>query len=88
MPIAVLVKFDHYLGPIFLNMPSCVPIPPVTATVNIGNSIHERQQIPFKLAWALTIDKSQGMTLKNAWVDTGKSEKTLGVSYVATCLLL
>ena len=57
-------------------MPSCVPIPSVTATVTIGNSIHERQQIPSKLAWALTIHKSQGMTLKKAWVDIGKGEKT------------
>lgn len=41
LPIAVLVKFDDYCGPSFANMPSCVPIPPVTATVNIENSILE-----------------------------------------------
>ena len=50
LPIAVVVKFDYYSGSVFSNMPSCVPIPPVTATATIGNSIHERQQTPLKLA--------------------------------------
>ena len=36
-----------------------------------------------KLAWALTIHKSQGLTLPKAWIDIGKSERTAGVSYVA-----
>ena len=58
LPITV-VKFDYYPGPLFSNMPSCVPILPVSATVT---SIHERQQIPLKLTCALTIHKSQGMT--------------------------
>ena len=36
-----------------------------------------------KLAWALTIHKSQGLTLKKAWIDIGKKESCLGISYVA-----
>ena len=83
LPIAVLVKFDDYCGPSFANMPSCVPIPSVTATVNIENSILERQQLPLALAWALTIHKSQGMTLEKAWINVGKKETTLGMTYVA-----
>ena len=50
LPIAVLVKFDNYCGPSFSNMPFCVPITPVTATVCVGNSVHERQQLPLTLA--------------------------------------
>lgn len=39
--------------------------------------------MPLKLAWALTIHKSQGLTLKKAWVDLGDSENSLGMTYVA-----
>ena len=42
-----------------------------------------REQLPLKLAWALTIHKSQGLTLPKAWVNIEKSEQTLGITYVA-----
>ena len=84
LPIAVIIKFDDYIGPSISNkIPSLVPIAPVTISVYSGNSVHERQQLPLKLAWALTIHKSQGLTLPQAWVDIGKSEQTLGITYVA-----
>jgi ATP-dependent exoDNAse (exonuclease V) alpha subunit len=35
------------------------------------------------LAWALTIHKSQGMTLDYTWVNVGKKELTVGMTYVA-----
>lgn len=31
----------------------------------------------------MTIHKSQGLTLTNAWIDIGKNGKTPGISYVA-----
>ena len=31
----------------------------------------------------MTIHKSQGLTLKKAWVDLGTSERTVGMTYVA-----
>ena len=84
LPIAVIIKFDDYIGPSTSNkIPSLVSIAPVTISVSSGNSVHERQQLPLKLAWALTIHKSQGLTLPQAWVDIGKSEQTLGITYVA-----
>ncbi|CAB3990332.1 ATP-dependent DNA helicase PIF1-like [Paramuricea clavata] len=83
LPIAVIVRFDDYIGPSFFNRESFVPITPVTAAINIGKTIHERQQLPLTLAWALTIHKSQGMTLDYAWVDIGKKELTIGMTYVA-----
>jgi hypothetical protein len=36
LPVAGLVKFDNCNGHSFANIPSCVPIPPVTATIMLG----------------------------------------------------
>ena len=78
LPIAVIVQYDEYEGP-----SNCVPICPVTVTLQISERYHERHQLPLKLAWALTIHKSQGLILPKAVIDIGKSEKSPGISYVA-----
>ena len=84
LPIAVIVKFNDYTGPsISTTIPGCVPICPITVTSDTLDSVNERQQLPLKLAWAITIHKSQGLTLTKAWIDIGKSERTPGISYVA-----
>ena len=75
LPIAVIVQFHNYRGPSFHDtQPSCVPICPITVSSQTENGFHERQQLPLRLAWALTIHKSQGLTLSKAWIDIGKSE--------------
>ncbi|CAB4020199.1 Hypothetical predicted protein [Paramuricea clavata] len=84
LPIAVIVEFENYRGPVFNeSQPLCIPIYPITVTSQTEIGFHERQQLPLRLAWALTIHKSQGLTLSKAWIDIGKSERTAGVSYVA-----
>ena len=84
LPIAVLVEFDNYRGPVFnVNQPLCIPICPITCKSQTEIGFHERQQLPLRLAWALTIHKSQGLALPKASIDIGKSERTTGVSYVA-----
>ena len=85
LPIAVIVQFDDtYTGPSFRSdIPRSVPIIPQTNESDLYGSSHERQQLPLKLSWAITIHKSQGLTLGKAWVDIGKSEKFTGLTYVA-----
>lgn len=84
LPVSIIVKFDDYSGPsINDSMPAYVPICPITVTSEALDGMHERQQLPLKLVWAITIHKSQGLTLPKAWIDIGHTEKTAGISYVA-----
>ena len=84
LPISVIVKFDNYKGPSFVDtLPNIVPICPIAITADTVSGFHERLQIPLKLSWAITIHKSQGLTLPKAWINLGTSEKTAGITYVA-----
>ena len=42
-----------------------------------------RTQYPLRLAYALTITRSQGQTLEQAVIDLGPNERTLGLAFVA-----
>ncbi|XP_059076743.1 uncharacterized protein LOC131876007 [Cryptomeria japonica] len=69
LPKYVVVEFKNYSGPHWDNVnPKFVPIPPITQG--------SRTQLPLAMAWALTIPKSQGLTLDKATVNIGKAEKT------------
>ncbi|XP_066936565.1 uncharacterized protein [Clytia hemisphaerica] len=52
-------------------------------TSSEDNVQKERMQIPLKLAWSITIHKSQGLTLDKVVVDLGKKESMDGLTYVA-----
>ena len=84
LPIAVLVIFDHYSGPSFLQQHSnCVPIPPITYEWDSDSQRLSRQQLPLQVRYAITIHKSQGQTLPKAVIDIGKAELANGCTFVA-----
>ncbi|XP_066914898.1 ATP-dependent DNA helicase PIF1-like [Clytia hemisphaerica] len=84
LPITIIVKFDKYTGPSFFDdEDNCVPIVPIVETSSEDNIQKERMQIPLKLAWSITIHKSQGLTLDKVVVDLGKKESMDGLTYVA-----
>jgi len=67
MPTFVVVDFPKYIGPPWDERnPTHLPNPAIKR--------NGRAQIPLKMAWDLTIHKSQGMTLPKATIDIGKTE--------------
>ena len=55
----------------------------MTSQSDTHGSEFERQQFPLKLSYAITIHKSQGLTIQKAWIDLGHHESAAGISYVA-----
>ena len=81
LPIAVMVRFDSYSGPTFPD--GTVPITPLRRCWSSSGGQCSRLQLPLKLAWAVTIHKSQGLTLDKVVIDVGKREFSTGLTFVA-----
>ena len=70
-----IVSFDDCIGlPWDIRYPKIVQISPIVR----GN----RKQIPLRMAWALTIHKSQGLTLQRATIDISIAERQ-GLTFTA-----
>ena len=84
LPSIVLMKFDEYNGP---NFPDCdigvIPVFPATRHFEYKGVACSRTQFPLRLAYAITIHKSQGLTLSRAVLNLNQREHCLGLSYVA-----
>jgi ATP-dependent exoDNAse (exonuclease V) alpha subunit len=86
LPTAIFINFDTYEGITITNSEGIkvVPIGPIKRTWEGKNGEKcSRFQVPICLAWAITVHKSQGLTLSKAKIDIGSKEFAAGLSFVA-----
>lgn len=80
-PSFILVKFENYYGPTLSN--GCVPISRVLKSWNVNNIHCTRYQFPLTLSYAISVHKSQGLTLHRVVLHFDVCEMTAGLFYVA-----
>ena len=84
LPSVILLRFDNYTGPSF---PSCpvgiVPVFPQTRQFEYKGIVCSQTQFLLQLGYAITVHKSQGLTLLQAVMNLNQREHCLGLSYVA-----
>lgn len=81
IPAYILIKIDDYKGTNFYE--DSIPILPRTVTWRYRGILCKRTQFPIVVAKAITVHKSQGLTLTKMIVDIGDKEFTCGLTYVA-----
>ena len=87
VPSVVMIALPSYTGPTKWHTPDNIPLVPIIPQVARWDGPNgqrlTRRQLPLKLAFAITIHKSQGMTLDRVVVDLGEKEFSRGLSFVA-----
>lgn len=84
MPSLLLIRFDEYHGPDFPGCgPGIIPVFPASRRFEYKGVACSRTQFPLRLAYAITVHKSQGLTLSRAVLNLNQREHCLGLSYVA-----
>ena len=84
MPSIVLVCFHEYSGPDYPCYGSkVIPVFPALHQFEFKGASCTRMQFPLRLAYAITVHKSQGLTLSRVVLDIDQKEHCLGLTYVA-----
>src|SRR5439155_14694819 len=84
MPSILLIKFDEYTEPEFLQCgPGIVPVFTTTCQFEYKGALCSQTQFPLCLAYAITVHKTQGLTLSKAVLNLNQREHCLGLSYIA-----
>jgi len=84
LPDVVLVHVPQYVGPAFLQSdPKLIPIVPLQRSWPEGSKTLVRTMIPLTPAYAISIHKSQGMSLDMVMINLGDREFALGLTYTA-----
>jgi hypothetical protein len=92
LPFAVLVSCKYYKGPTLWRTDAregfpegipIVPIGPLKTTFESQSQPMARTQLPLRLAWAVTVHKSQGPTLPRIRLGLGPKEFSCCLTFVA-----
>ena len=93
LPYSIIIKFNDYTGvPFFSGVGQEKWVPVLASEYKWGEenmSTHFRKQFSLSLSWALTVWKSQGLTIKGLLAYfLGKEVKEHGLTYVAFSRIL
>lgn len=83
LPLMIIVHLESYTGPQCFDDEARKNWLPIIASESYSQCLNaKRSQYPLKLAYAMTVHKSQGETLTKGVIDFGSVERCLGSSYV------
>jgi ATP-dependent DNA helicase PIF1 len=83
MPFAIIIKVEGYDGPCLEGTENWIPIFPITNHFSYNGKQCCRTNFPLTPAYAITIHKSQGLTLPQVVINFDQPDRTPGLSYVA-----
>ncbi|KAJ3453143.1 hypothetical protein MRS44_018798 [Fusarium solani] len=85
-PSVIMMVMDKYTGPSYLTTEDgreVVPILPVKRDFFLGTSACTRKQFPLMASYAITVHKSQSITVDKMVTDLSERDFQTGLSYVA-----
>lgn len=82
MPAAIMIAVEGYDGPKFPGT-THIPIFPVTRRFEYKKRDCSRTNFPLRPAYAITVHKAQGLTLKKVVLNLERKDHSPGLSYVA-----